>query len=157
MKTIIKIILLYLLVFVSTVFAQEAQKIEQFEIVSCEEYLSRMDNVFLAVSANLTSKICVFVYEGKELAYSGKNGEFKIFLPRFGQAKAKINSMIKRLSFIKRSANNLVFIEGGFRENLSVEFWLVPLGVEPPKPTPTLKKMKYRKGKPFGFCVGCCG
>ena len=156
MKKFAQIILLYLFVFASSAFAQEAQKIYEFETPGCEEYLNIMDNISLAASGNPTSKVYVFVYEGKELAFSRKSSKFKVFLPRFGQAKAKINSMQKRLSYRKFSANNLVFIEGGFRENLSVEFWLVPFGVELPKPTLTLKKMKYRKGKPFRFCDGCC-
>ncbi len=49
-------------------------------------------------------------------------------------------------------SEKIVFIEAGFREKLTIEFWLVPLGAEPPKPNPTLKKMKYQKGKPLDLC-----
>jgi hypothetical protein len=49
------------------------------------------------------------------------------------------------------------FIEAGFREKLTVEIWLAPNGATLPKPTPTLTKMKYRKGKAVGFCIDCCG
>ena len=49
-----------------------------------------------------------------------------------------------------------VFVESGFLEDFKVELWNVPDGATPPKPTPTLKRMKYRKGKPVGFCLGGC-
>ncbi|HQU84444.1 MAG TPA: hypothetical protein PKY59_15005, partial [Pyrinomonadaceae bacterium] len=75
-----------------------------------------------------------------------------------GSAKAKIESMKKYISNVKKlSLENFSFIEAGFRENSTIVFWNVPKGAEPPKPTPTLKKMKYRKGKAKGFCLYCCG
>jgi hypothetical protein len=51
---------------------------------------------------------------------------------------------------------NFEFVVAGFRENFTVEFWIVPNGVTPPEPSPTLTKMKYRKGIPAKFCLGCC-
>ena len=34
----------------------------------------------------------------------------------------------------------MVVVDGGFREDPFYEFWLVPLGAEPPRPTPTVRR-----------------
>jgi hypothetical protein len=102
-----------------------------------------------------SSKIYVFVYEGKAPKYK-RNGELEknSALPQRSLAKTKINSMKELLSYWA-SLENFVFVEAGFRENFKVEFWTVPNGVIPPKPAPTLTKMKYRRGTPEGFCTAC--
>lgn len=145
----------------ATAFSQtgEARKIFEFGNVNCEEYLAAVD-VMIGQTNNLNSKIYVFVYEGKERRPVYKNGEFvnyKSVLPQFGLVKARIKSMKKRLTYRKSPLENYVFVNGGFRKDFGVEIWLIPNGVEPPKPTLTLEKMKYRRGKPSGFCLDCCG
>ncbi len=62
---------------------------------------------------------------------------------RPGEAKA----IIKRASnYLTKSrgveAKRLVFKDGGLKEKALVELWVVPLGAEPPKPTPTVKVVK---------------
>lgn len=138
-------------------FSQEAVKVDEFDNPSCEDYLVRMDNIGIASVDEPTAKVYVFVYEGRELVFNARKKDFQLLLPTYGQAKSKIKSMKERLSFFRGySIKNFVFIKGGFRENLAVEFWIVPKGANPPKPSPTLAKMKYRKGKSLGFCLGCC-
>ncbi len=41
-------------------------------------------------------------------------------------------------------------IDGGYDLGYRVEFWVLPIGAEPPKPSPTLerKDVEFRKGKP---------
>lgn len=139
--------------------SQEARKIDEFGSVQCEDYLARMDNVIVELGNNPSSRIYVFVYEGKTQRYKYRNGEdftIESVLPQYALAKAKINSMKKLLSVRKVPIENFVLVSGGFRENFTVEFWLVPAGAKQPEPTPTLTKMRYRKGKPYGFCLGCC-
>ena len=83
--------------------------------------------------------------------------KYDLIFPTLGSAKAKINSIKKSLLFVKMPLDRFKFIDAGFREELTVEFWLVPLGAKPPVPTPTLTKMKYRKGKAWTYCYTCCG
>lgn len=138
-------------------FSQEAQIIDEFSNNVCDEYLMRMDNMLIKASANPNSTIYIFVYEGKENDQLHRKDTRKLFFPAIGSAKAKIESMKKYISNVKKlSLENFSFVEAGFRENSTVVFWLVPNGAEPPKPESTLTKMNYRKGNAKGFCIWCC-
>ena len=161
MKTKFFIILICLVAFASSAFAQaeEMQKIDGYEDVQCEEYLAHMDLAFNVANNNPASKVYFFVYEGKTKKYKyKKDGSYELIsvLPQYGLAKTKIRSMKKLIALRKISADRFVFIESGLRENFTVEVWHVPVGATAPKPTPTLTKIRYRKGRPIGFCLGCC-
>ncbi|CAN5844012.1 hypothetical protein BH20ACI4_BH20ACI4_18680 [soil metagenome] len=149
--------LLFCLLFCVSAFAQEAEKIDEFSNIPCDDYLARVDAAIYQAHNNPTSIVYVFIYEGKEYIYNWRKKKTEYVLPANGSAKAKIASMKEYFSTKKVLVKNIKFIEAGFRENSTVEFWLVPNGVEPPKPVPTLETMKYRKGKAKGFCIDCCG
>lgn len=155
-----KIYLLNFLLLISlfiSVSAQtkEAMKLQEFNKVNCDEYLNRMDIAIAEAQNNPTSTIYVFVYEGVEKRYNSRKKKTEAIPPIYGTAKAKIDSMKKWISEVRGfSIENFIFLEAGFRESPTVEFWLVPVGAKPPKPSPTLEKIKYRKGKAKGFCLG---
>lgn len=151
MKNLILIFLL-LLPFAFSVSAQtdEARKVDEFESVNCDDYLARMDNFQIELSNNPTAKGYILIYEGKIPRQT--NTRFIFVSPHSGEAKAYEKTMIRRMTFRKYDRQKIVFVEAGFREKLTVEFWVVPSNAEPPKPIPTLKKMKYQKGKPKDFC-----
>lgn len=156
-KTILA--LLFCFTFSICAFSQKAELIDGIGSVNCETYLAFADNMMIQQANNPNAKTYIFIYEGKEPIPVYKNGKFikdKSVLPKFGLANARIQSMKTRMKIYKTPLENYVFVKGGFRENFMVEIWSVPNGVEPPKPTPTLKKMKYGKGKAKGFCIGCC-
>ncbi len=145
----------------ATVFSQteEARKIDEFGDTNCEDYLARADAMEITQANNPNSKIYIFVYEGKlkkSIYEKGKDVHYRWVFPQFGLANETIKTIKSRLIWRKVPIKNYVFVNGGFRENFTVELWLAPNGAESPKPTPTLEKMKYRKGKPTGFCLGCC-
>lgn len=156
MKKIIAVLLFNFLLGIS-VFAQEAEKIDEFENIPCDDYLARMDNAMVTAQNYPSSTVYVLVYEGKELRYNDRKNKTETVLPARGTAEKKILSMKKYLSLKKFPGERFAFIEAGFRENLTVEIWRVPEGASPPKSSSTLKEMKYRKGKAFGFCLECCG
>lgn len=152
MKAIFSALLFCFLCGVSA-FAQEAAQIfDSFEDVPCDDYLGRMDNGLITARANPSSRLYILIYEGK-VRYNRNESR----LPVFGSVEAKIRSIKKYLSIKKFPVRDVTFVKAGFREYASLEFWLAPPGAAPPKPTPTLTKMKYRKGKPAGFCTDCCG
>jgi hypothetical protein len=151
---------LFLVLFPLSAFGQtkQAQKIDEFWNIPCNEYLARADMMMIAQNDNPAAKIYVVVYEGNQKGSVYKNGNmtYRSVLPKPGLAKVVIESMKARLRKYKKPLDNYVFVNGGFREDFWVEIWLVPPGAESPKPTPTLKKIKYRKGKATGFCLDCC-
>ena len=155
MKAIFSALLFCLLSGVAA-FSQEAQKFDEFGTLNCDDYLGRLDNTLVYARDNPTLTVYVLIYEGKlKNAYDESKTESR--LPTFGSADAKIRSIKKRLSYRKFPVKRFSFIKAGFREYASVEIWFAPPGASPPKPTPTLTKMKYRKGKAVGFCIECCG
>ncbi|HEY0050340.1 MAG TPA: hypothetical protein VGB68_13680 [Pyrinomonadaceae bacterium] len=149
--------LLFCFLCVVPAFSQEAQIFDSFAALNCDDYLGRMDNVFVAARANPSTGFYVLIYEGDELAYNARKNEIELMLPAYGSADAKIRSIKKYMSIRKLPVNRFTFVKAGFRENAAVEIWTVPSGAPTPKPTPTITKMKYRKGKPVGFCTDCCG
>jgi hypothetical protein len=151
MVKIIPILFALLIFCTSSVFSQEAVKIQEFKDTACEDYLARMDSVLTEAQNNPTAQVYVFVYEGRELKYNNRKNKMEWVFPAFGSAKAKISSIKKR--YREFSAERFTFVEAGFRENLTLEIWNVPPGAILPKPSPTLTKMKHRKGKPTGFCT----
>lgn len=156
MKQIISI-LLVTLIFCIPVFSQGAEKIQEFENITCEDYLMRINGAAMEAQNDPTASVYIFVYEGKENVFNSRKHKMELMLPAIGSAKAKINSIKDYLSIFRGySIENFTFIEAGFRENLTVEIWRVPASATPPKSSPTLKKIKHRKGKAQGFCLGCC-
>jgi len=141
----------------AVVFSQETWKLDEFEHLSCDDYLGRMDTYISEARKDTSSKLYIVIYEGKEFRYDGQMPNGRFVLPRFGSAQAKIRSMKQWFSHRGFEAKRYSFIRGGFREKMTVEFWIVPKGASPPVPTPTLTKLKYLKGKAYGFCTDCCG
>jgi hypothetical protein len=155
MKTTFLILLFCILCSVPA-FSQESQKIDEFENIPCDDYLARMDYAMVKASDNPSSTIYVLIYEGRELKYNSRKNKNELVYPNFGSAKAKISSMKKYVASREFPVERFTFVNAGFRKNLAVEIWLRSTGETPPKPTPTLTKMKYRKGKASGFCLWCC-
>ncbi len=141
-------------------FAQTGgTKIDEFGSIQCEDYLARMDSVTVQASNNPGAKMYVVVYEGKTKRYKySKSGSSTIVTlhPQYGLANATIRSMKKYLALKRVEPSAFVFVKGGFREDFTVEIFLVSNGEPAPEANPTVSKMKYRKGKPTGFCTGCC-
>ena len=148
--------LLFTIIFCVSVFSQEAEKVDEFGRISCDDYLARMDNAINEATNHPNSTVYILIYEGKETRYNSRKKKDELVLPTIGSARAKIDSIKEYLSRRKISAENFSFVEAGFREEPAVEIWLVPKESLPPKPTPTIDKMKYRGGKARGFCTWCC-
>lgn len=152
MKSKIFITITFLLVVVASAFAQteEAVKVDEFENPMCEDYLARMDSFQVQLHNVPNSKGYILIYEGKLTAR--KKGKTYYVSPHVGEAKSYKQTIIRRLALRGFDKEKIVFVEAGFREHLTLEFWIVPIGAEPPEARPTLKKIKYQKGKTINFC-----
>jgi hypothetical protein len=138
-------------------FSQEAKMIDEFGRITCESYLLRMDQAIQTARENPEAKVYIVIYEGKVIVSTGRRKKPTILYPIVGSVRAKIRSIRKLISTRDVPIDKFVFIDGGFRAEPIVEIWLAPTGEGPPKPTPTVKKLRFRKGKASGFCTGCCG
>ncbi len=156
------LIVFYLLISVLSVVAQhkaeqakEARNVERFGTFACEDMKARLDNFEIQLYEESQSNGLVIVYEGKHSKYNYDrkgNSTLKFVLPRFGESAFLTQEMQNYLKFRKIPIGKFLFIDGGFRKNFEVEFWIVPNGAKLPKPTPTLETMKYRKGTLRGIC-----
>ena len=154
----IQIYLILLLCFCgSTSYSQKIEMIDYFSRISCDEYLARMQLAMLSADKNPNGKIYFLMYEGPTLVWAGKFPKTKMANPVVGSFQAKVRSMKRLILLNKRAVSDFVFVNAGFRNEPTVEVWLVPKGAEPPKSTPTVEKMKLRNGKAKGFCTDCCG
>ena len=59
--------------------------------------------------------------------------------------------------FVKQDLGRIVWVNGGYRENLTTEFWIVPNNADAPKPTPTVKEkeIKFKRGKAKKLDLRC--
>jgi len=156
MKNLILLLFLCLALIVSA-FAQEARKIDELSNYYCDDMLARLDYLASETMKESNAKGFVIVYEGRYSKYVNNRGknELKTFLPRFGESAYRTKSMQNHLlNFRNLPKEKFLFISGGFRENHTVELWVVPNGANPLKSTPTLENIKYRKGKPEDICAG---
>ena len=154
------LLLIIFCLFTLSAFAQtkEVWKVDEFLHITCEDLKARLDYFAIAINEEPKSIGYAVIYEGRysKNIYDRKGNAIpKKILPTFGESVSFTQLMQKYIFKFRRfSQEKLIFIDGGFRENFTVEFWLVPDGAKLPKPTPTLETMKYRKGAPLKIdCV----
>jgi len=86
---------------------------------------ARVDNFMIMLNANPQLTGCIIAYSGR-----GENDSIE---------QDRALASIKRIFVFRRfSADRVKIINGGSREYNSAEMWLLPPGVEPPKPTPSV-------------------
>jgi hypothetical protein len=104
---------------------------------NCETEMAHLDNYAIALLNERQTKAYVIAYGGRR-----------------GTARSEMQvrrSRIKRYLVNNRGIDKkrISVVDGGFRESLSIELWIVPDGSEIPKTEPTVsaKEVKYRKAK----------
>ena len=157
MKITLFVFIFYIL-FCVPAFSQESKKIDEFGNTNCDDYRARIDYLQDELDKISDAKGFVIVYEGdlKQSIYDKnyKRKGYKYVSSRKGIGKEVIDYFKKHLLLRRFPFDKVIFIEGGFREKFTVELWIVPDEVDPPIPSPTLKKIKQRKQKhnSFWFC-----
>jgi len=165
MKTKLQIIALCLFALISTnAFAQqEARKFDEMGQVNCEYAKARLDNLAIQLQQEPGAKGYIIFYGGKSYSayvYSKRARQYISVrrLPRRGEAKARMYPWIDYLTNSRGvEAPRIEMIDGGYREEPAMEFWIAPPGASRPTPTPTLteKEIKFRKGKVKGSEIRC--
>lgn len=156
MKRNLSLIFLCLLVFAPQAFGQqEARKFDEMNQIPCDDAKARLDNLAIQLQQDPTAKGYIVFYGGKSYRGYSYNRRSKryvnvMLLPRRGEAKARMAPWLEYLIDSRAlPASRLEIIDGGYREDPMMEFWIAPAGAKPPTPTPTLteKEIKFRKGR----------
>lgn len=167
MKAKFLVIILHFLIFVPTAFTQteKARQVDEFSRIPCGEFMARMAGIFIESQNSPDSKIHVIYYGSrfrKENIWNRKtrkHDKVKLNFPHRDDGLNWAKSIPLYLTSgdtaetkaVKLPEDKFVLVNGGFRENIEVEIWLVPKNAEFPKPTPTVieKDIRFRKDKPF--------
>lgn len=106
--------------------SREFRLIDSYGDVNCEDTLARLDLLGIELRNNPSAKAYI-------IGYSGRSSPFSRILHRLKHAR--------RYLIYTRGIDDtrIITIDGGHRENLTVEAWLVPIGVSPPEPTPAFR------------------
>lgn len=124
---------------VSVIAAMEKKVIVAREYDECngctfDDQKARLDNLAIELQNDPSTR-------GYILAYGGR-------MSPIGQVE-KLMSRARDYLVTQRGidASRLVVVNGGFREDDSVELWLVPSGAAAPLPTPTVQAGEVKPGK----------
>jgi hypothetical protein len=158
MRAIIAASALCLTLLSSSAFGQQvASKFGEMGQIPCDDVKGWLDSSAVELERNPNAKLYIVFYGGKSYfnnLYDRRTGDYSIgrtLLPRHGEAKARI-SWWKSYLIIARGveASRIEVIDGGYRNEFTVELWLVPSGANPPtlKPTLTEKDIRFRSGRP---------
>ena len=116
-------------------------KFDEFGDSNCEDEMAHLDNFAVQLQNEPSARGAIIFYGGRR---------FRGRLPKRGEAAARA-ARIKPYLVQRRGlpADQVIVIDGGFREKWQVELWVVPPGAAMPIPQPAIpiEKIHFRKGK----------
>ncbi|HEX8147207.1 MAG TPA: hypothetical protein VF591_08515 [Pyrinomonadaceae bacterium] len=110
---------------------QEARKVDEYGNIKFNDEKARLDNYAIELQNDPTAQGYLVCYGGR----TGRTGEAQ---RRCDRAK---NYLVNTRGI---TADRLVTVDGGFREELTVELWVVPSGATPPAASPTVDPSEVR-------------
>jgi hypothetical protein len=112
-----------------------AQEFDECNSCSLDDQKARLDNLAVELQNDPSTRAYILAYGGR--------------MSPLGQVE-KLMSRSRDYLITQRGidASRIVVVNGGFREEDSVELWLVPSGAAAPKPTPTVQAGDVNPGKP---------
>ena len=132
--------ILFLLSLVFIAQAQEKQKAVLFDIFSSPNECqigANLDSFFVTLQNNPKTNGTVIVYQSKDV------------LPADYDSPTNIRYYYSYPRFRGFDTKRITIVDGGFREEMATELWIVPEGATPPKPTKTVPKPTIPKNKTF--------
>ncbi|HZH35541.1 MAG TPA: hypothetical protein VEX64_11920 [Pyrinomonadaceae bacterium] len=147
MQTKILLFVSIFFAFASPAFAQtgEARKIDEVEGICCEDLRTRFDQFLYKIQENRELIGYIVFYGGKSHLFC--DGQRR--LPKRGELSELIYAVENHIKFRGQNPTRFVWINGGYKEDWTLEFWVVPGSAEPPKPAPTVEKrdIKFQKSR----------
>ncbi|MBA2733332.1 MAG: hypothetical protein H0U54_10625 [Acidobacteria bacterium] len=130
---------LFLMFAAVSLASSEARKFLEYGTAeaNCETEMAHLDNYAITIQNAPEMKAYVVVYGGRQ-----------------GTARSELQARrarIKRYLINERAIEpaRVFVVDGGFRESLTIELWLLPIGAELPKAKPTVspREVKYKRAK----------
>ena len=111
-----------------------AREFDECNSCSLDDQKARLDNLAVELQNDPSTRAYILAYGGR--------------MSPLGQVE-KLMSRSRDYLITQRGidASRIVVVNGGFREEDSVELWLVPSGAAAPKPTPTVQAGDVNPGK----------
>jgi hypothetical protein len=111
----------------------EAHKIAEYGTLPLKDEQAKLDEFFLEFYNSSETRAYIYAYGGRA--------------SRPGDAR-KAAERAKKYLVGKREFDpaSLTIVDGGYREEPTIELWIVPTIVEPPTPTPTVDRPEPKKG-----------
>ncbi|MDQ3919889.1 MAG: PKD domain-containing protein, partial [Acidobacteriota bacterium] len=104
---------------------QTARKVDEYGNIRFNDEKARLDNFAIELQNDPTS-------QGYLICYGGRRG-------RAGEAQARCDRAKNYLTTTRGiDAGRIMTVDGGYREDLTVELWVVPSGANPPTASPTV-------------------
>lgn len=123
-----------------TVQTQDAKipiKIDEFGVVGECDLGARLDNFFVELMNNPSATGYIIFYQGKDV------------LPSNYESNPRETLVRNLLRFRNFDASRIIFLRGGFRNELATELFLVPNGATAPEPTETVSAPTIPKDKTY--------
>lgn len=114
-----------------------ARKIHEFGRTGECELGAIIDSFLIELNEDASAKGYIIFYKGKD------------FLPAYFDSNPNEKRVRNYIFLRKFDQSRIVFVDGGFREEMSNELWLVPQGAVAPKPSRTVKKPTLPKTKTY--------
>jgi PKD-like domain len=115
------------------------RKIDEYGNIAWSDEKARLDNFAIEMQNEPTAR-------GYLICYGGKVG-------RAGEAQRRCRRAKNYVSGRRGiEASRIVAADGGYRENLTVELWVLPPGAAPPSASPTVdpREVRFIRGRPKG-------
>ncbi|MFL6331909.1 MAG: hypothetical protein ACJ754_01040, partial [Pyrinomonadaceae bacterium] len=111
-----------------------ARKVDEYGNIKFNDEKARLDNYAIELQNDPTAQGYLVCYGGR----TGRTGEAQ---RRCDRAK---NYLVNTRGI---SADRIVTVDGGFREELTVELWVVPSGANPPAASPTVDPSEVKPAR----------
>jgi hypothetical protein len=136
LKSILASLSLLLVMAAASSAAVESRKIDEISNFNWEDLMARLDLYAIQLQTVPDSSGHLIIYDGRR----SRRGEVQ------GWMDCVKNYLVERRGIDR---HRVMIVNGGYREKMTVEMWLVPRGENVPQATPTVKPqdVKLKKGR----------